>query len=338
MVRRLLVSHSGGIVGFLLLSQLSTPTCSLAADKLVGFYSAVTMSMSVPWIAQEAGLFLKHNLDFRLVYIVTTPLVTSAMLGGQGDVAVTGGEGIIRAFVQGASDFVFVGGVKNVLTNSILARPAIKEAKDLKGRRIGVARIGSNPHYFAVQALRQRGLDPTRDVTFIQTGGAPNTLAALVSGTIDAATLTAPMDARAMAHGFHAVVSGRDLRLPYVATGIVTRRSTVQNRPAAVRQFMRVMAEGIKILLTDKEFTFRVLAQKMRLDDRNILEAAYAGEVSALEQKLEMRPEAIEAILEEIAKVDPRAKTVKAEDLFDRRFIDEMEKSRFFDQVWAGKG
>jgi NitT/TauT family transport system substrate-binding protein len=314
------------------------PTSSLAAEKLVGFYSAVTMSMSVPWIAQEAGLFRKHNLDFRLVYIVTTPLVTSAMLGGEGDVAVTGGEGIIRAFIQGASDFVFVGGIKNVLTNSILARPAIKEAKDLKGRRIGVARIGTNPHYFALQALKHRGLDPTRDVTFIQTGGAPDTLAALVSGAIDAATLTAPMDTRAMAQGFHAVISGHDLRLPYVATGIVTRRSTIQKRPAVVGQFMRVMAEGVKILLTDKELTFRVLAQKMRLDDRSVLEAAYAGEVKALEQKLEMRPEAIEAILEEIAKVDPRARKVKAQDLFDRRFIDEMEKGRFFDQVWSAKG
>ena len=323
-------------VSFLLLLGLSRDKV-LAAERLVGLYSAVTMSMSVPWIAQEAGLFQKHDLDFRLVYIVTTPLVTSAMLAGEGDVAVVGGEGVMRAFVQGATDFVFVGGIKNVLTNSILARPAIKEAKDLKGKRIGVARIGTNPHYFAVQALRQKGLDPTREVTFIQTGGAPDTLAALVSGAVDAAVLTAPTDARAMAQGFHAVVSVRDARLPYVATAIVTRRSTAQKRPAAVGQFMHVMAEGMKILQTDKEFTFRVLAQKMRIDDRNTLEAAYVGEAKVLEQRLEMRPEAIEAILEEIAKVDPRAKKVKPEDLVDRRYLDEMEKSGFFDRLWASR-
>lgn len=324
------------VVYLVLLPLFVVPRLCFSAERLVGFYSAMTMSMSVPWIAQEAGLFRKHNLDFRLVYIVTTPLVTSAMLGGEGDVALTGGEGIIRAFIQGATDFVFVGGVKNVLTNSILARPAIKGADDLKGKRIGVARIGTNPHYFAVQALKQKGLDPARDVTFIQTGGAPDTLAALVSTAIDAATLTAPMDTRAMALGFHAVVSGRELRLPYVATGIVTRRSTVQKRPGAVGQFMLAMAEGAKILLTDKETTYKILGKYLRIEDRKILDAAYDGEIKVLEPRLDIRPEAIQAILEHVSSVDPRAKKVLAQDLIDRRYLDEMQKSGFFDQLWAG--
>ncbi len=324
------------VVYLVLLPLFVVPRLCFSAERLVGFYSAITMSMSVPWIAQEAGLFRRHNLDFRLIYIVTTPLVTSAMLGGEGDVAITGGEGIIRAFIQGASDFVFVGGVKNVLTNSILARPAIKRVEDLKGKRIGVARIGSNPHYFAVQALRQKGLDPARDVTFIQTGGAPDTLAALVSTAIDAATLTAPMDTRAMALGFHAVVSGHELRLPYVATGIVTRRSTVQKRPGAVEQFMRAMAEGAKILLTDKETTYKILGKYLRIEDRKILDAAYDGEIKVLEPRLDIRPEAIQAILEHVSSVDPRAKKVLAQDLIDRRYLDEMQKSGFFDQLWAG--
>jgi len=195
---------------------------------------------------------------------------------------------------------------------------------------------GSAPHYFAVQALKQKGLDPARDVTFIQTGGAPDTLAALVSGAIDAATLTAPMDTRAMALGFHAVVSGRELRLPYVATGIVTRRSTVQKRPGAVGQFMRAMAEGVKILLTDKETTYKILGKYLRIGDRKILDAAYDGEIKVLEPRLDIRPEAIQAILEHVSSVDPRAKKVLAQDLIDRRYLDEMQKSGFFDQLWAG--
>jgi hypothetical protein len=40
-----------------------------AMDKLVGFHSAGTMSQSMPWIAEEAGLFRKYDLDFQLVYI-----------------------------------------------------------------------------------------------------------------------------------------------------------------------------------------------------------------------------------------------------------------------------
>jgi len=49
---------------------------------------------------------------------------------------------------------VYRPGIKSLLTHSIIAKPDIKRPEQLKGKRIGVSRIGSNPHYFAVQALR----------------------------------------------------------------------------------------------------------------------------------------------------------------------------------------
>jgi hypothetical protein len=56
-----------------------------------------------------------------------------------------------------------------------------------------------------------------------------------------------------------------------------------------------------------------------------------------LEPRLVIKPEALEAILEEVAQVDPRAKKVKPQELIDNRYLDEMEKSGFFDQLWAKK-
>ena len=44
-----------------------------------------------------------------------------------------------------------------------------------------------------------------------------------------------------------------------------------------------------------------------------------------------------QAILEEVAKVDPRAKQVKVEDLIDRRYLDELDKSGLFAKLWNGK-
>ncbi len=307
-----------------------------AADKLIGIHSARVMSQSIPWIAQEAGLFKKYNLDFQLVYIASSPAVTAAMLGGDAELALTGGEGMIRAFVQGATDFVFIGGIKNVLTHSILAKPEVKKPEDLKGKKVGVNRIGSNPHYFAVQALRRSGIDP-REVNFIQSGGAPESFAALVSGALDAATLTAPMDFQAIALGFHYVIYGPDLRIPYAAAVFVTRRPVLAKRSQVVGRFIRVMAEAAKILHTDKEFTYKVLAKQLRLDNRKILDAAYNSEIKVLEPRLDLKPEGFQAILDEVAKVDPRASKVKAEDLIDRRYLEELEKSGLFDKLWESK-
>ncbi|OGQ18489.1 MAG: hypothetical protein A3C54_02980 [Deltaproteobacteria bacterium RIFCSPHIGHO2_02_FULL_60_17] len=332
--RQIILGLSCSIV---LLCAGSMAQTVLAAEKLVGIHSARVMSQSLPWIAQEAGLFRKYNIDFPLVYIASSPAVTAAMLGGDAEIALTGGEGMIRAYVQGATDFVFIAGVKNVLTHSILAKREIKKPEDLKGRKIGINRIGSNPHYFAVQALRQKGLDPGKDVQFIQSGGAPETLAALASGALEAASLTAPMDTRALALGFNYVIYGPDLRIPYAATTFVTLRPVIAKRSAVLGQFLRAMAEAAKIQHTDREFTYKVLGKQLRLTDRKILDAAYNGEIKVLEPRLDVKAEAFQAILDEISKVDARAKRVRAEDLIDRRYLEELQKSGFLDNLWGGK-
>jgi len=309
---------------------------AVAADKLVVLYSARVMSQSMPWIAQEAGLFRKYDLDLQLVYVGGGPPAAAAALAGDTEVTLVGASSIVRPFVQGSRDLAFIGAIKNILTHSILAKPAIKKPEDLRGKRIGVTRIGSNPHYFAVQALRHFGLD-AREVAFIQTGGAPETLAALVSEGIDAAVLTAPTDSQATGLGYHYVVYGPDLRIPYAATTLVTRRPIVTRRPQVLGRFMRVMAEASMILHTDREFTYRVLGKQLRLDDRKILEASYNAEIKALEPRMVIKPEALQATLDEISPTEPRAKKVKPQELVDARFLDEMEKSGFFDQLWSGK-
>src|SRR5262250_2647637 len=118
----------------LFLFVLATPIQLSAADKLIGIHSARVLSQSMPWVATEAGLFKKYNIDFDLVFIASSPSVTAAMLGGDAEISLGGGEGPIRAYVQGATDFVFFGGFKNVLTHSILARPDIKPTNGSEGQ------------------------------------------------------------------------------------------------------------------------------------------------------------------------------------------------------------
>jgi NitT/TauT family transport system substrate-binding protein len=313
------------------------PHSGWAADKLIGIHSARTMSQSMPWIAEEAGLFRKYDLDFQLVYISSAPLVTAAILGGDGEVAISGGEAIIRAFAQGATDLVFVGSAKNTLTHSILAKPDIKRPEDLKGRKIGLTRIGSNSHYFVIQALRKNGIEPA-DVNFIQTGGQVENLGALLSGAVDAATMTGSSGgSRAVAQGFRYVVYGPDLRIPFAAATLVTRRSVMRARGPVIEKFARVMAEAVKIMFLDKELTYKVLAKQLRINERKVLDAAYDEEIKVMERRLEFKTAALQAILDETTKVDARAKKIRPQDLIDRRYLDTLEKSGFFEKLWAGK-
>jgi ABC-type nitrate/sulfonate/bicarbonate transport system substrate-binding protein len=291
----------------------------------------------MPWIAQEAGLFKKYDIDFHLVFISSSPVATAAALGGDAEVQVTGAIGNVRAYVQGSTDLVFIGGVKNFLTHNILAKPEVRRPEDLKGKTIGVGRFGSNTHYFTIQALRRFGLDASRDVQTIQTGGSPETVAALVAGKVEAAAIVAPGDAAAIAQGYRIVVNGAELRIPYGATVFVTLRSLVAKRGPVIGRFMRAMAEAAKILHTDKTFVYKVLGKYMRVTDSKILDSAYQSEIPALERRLVIQDAALQASLDEIAPLDARAKAIKPAALIDRRYLDELEKSGFFDKLWGEK-
>jgi ABC-type nitrate/sulfonate/bicarbonate transport system substrate-binding protein len=316
------------VIGLLALS----PDRAKAADRLIGLHSAQVMSQSMPWIGQEAGLFKKYDLDFRLVFIPSSPVATAATLNGDAEIGVTGAVGNVRAIVQGFTDLVFIGGIKNFLTHSILGKPDIKRPEDLKGKKIGVGRFGGNTHYFTIQALKRLGMDATKEVQMIQTGGGPETLAALFGGNLDAAGLVAPGDSAAVSRGFRYVINGFDLRIPYGATQIVTLRSNITKRGAVIGKFMRVMAESARILHTDKPFVYKVLGKYLRINDTKILDSAYQSEVPALERRLEVAETALQASLDEIAPTDPRAKAIKPADMIDRRYLVELQKSGVFDK------
>jgi NitT/TauT family transport system substrate-binding protein len=192
------ISHNFGAALFLLLA-LVAPNATAAADKLVALYSAHAVPYAMPWVAEELGLFKKYDIDFDFVYIPSSSTATAAILGGNVEVGLLGGVGIVNAYINGATDLVFIGSIKNVMTQSVLAKPEITKLEQLKGKRIGVTRIGSNTHYFTVQAFRRAGMNPERDIQFIQTGGEAETVGALMTGRIDAATLLPPSDGKAIA-------------------------------------------------------------------------------------------------------------------------------------------
>jgi NitT/TauT family transport system substrate-binding protein len=313
------------------------PLSAGAADEFVTIHSSRVMSQSMPWMAQEAGLFKKYNIDHHLVFVASSSIVTAALLGGDADMTLTGGIGNVIAYVRGSTDVVFIGSVKNVMTQTIVAGGNIKRPEDLKGKRIGVSRIGGNSHYFTIQALRRYNMEPNRDFSFLQTGGDPETLAALLSGAIEVANLTPPTDSQAIARGYHYVIYGPDLKIPYAAAAFVTRRSLIAKRTQLMGQYMRVMAEAAKIMHTDREFVYKVLGKYLRITDRNVLDSAYNAEIKVLEPRLVIKNEALQAILDDVAQTDPRAKKVKPEEMIDSRYLDEIEKSGFFDQLWAKK-
>jgi hypothetical protein len=57
--------------------------------------------------------------------------------------------------------------------------------------------------------------------------------------------------------------------------------------------------------------------------------------MKVMEPRLELKAAALQPMLEEVARTNARANSVKPEELMDRRYLSEMEKSGFFEQMWV---
>ena len=331
-------SKLAALIG-IVLAFLIGPSKESAAQTstLTAFYTAPVVSMAPMWIAKEAGFFKKHGLDLRLVFIASGPLGTTSILSGDVDVGVIGGFAPIRAIAGGAKNLVMIGQTKNRMTGAIVGKKEITAVQDLKGRRLGIDRVGSNPDMFTQAALARYNMDPLKDVNYIQLGSIGQGIPALKAGTIDALTTGAPHDLFAQRLGFKVILDITALKIPFAATVLLSARNTVERKQADLAKFMRAYAEAMHYFLTNAEGTNQIVAKYTKVEDREVNAYAIDSESKAVERTLQVDPKGIELILGLISKSTPQAASAKPQDFYDPRFFTDLRDSGFLKRLWGEK-
>ena len=221
------------------------PELFAQASTLTAFYTAPVASMAPMWIAKEAGFFKKHGLDVKLVFIASGPVGTASVLGSETDVGIIGGFAPLRAIVGGAKGLVIIGQSKNRITSKIVGKKEIASVQELKGKRLGIDRIGSNPDMFAQAALSRFHIDTFKDLQYVQLGDVGKVVAALKAGAIDAGIAGAPHDLFAQRLGFKVILDIALLKIPFAATVLMSGRDTVARKQPELTRFMRAYAEAM---------------------------------------------------------------------------------------------
>jgi len=202
-----------------------------------------------------------------------------------------------------------------------VGKPEFRTLTDLKGKKIGVARIGSNPHFLAVEMLKRFHMDPGRDVSFIQTGGQLESVAAMTSGAVDAIAVIPPQDTQVIQKGFRLIADGTALRIPYIATALATTRDTIAKRPDVLQGFVVAFREAAQFLFTHKETAMAIIAKNTQISDPKTLEIVYRAEAPLVEQEFHIDLQGIAAVLEPAKSDFPQSSATRPEDLVDTRFL-----------------
>jgi NitT/TauT family transport system substrate-binding protein len=307
----------------------AAPAAPPPMERIRVGYATPSGGFAAPWMAKDAGLFEKYGLDAELTYIASGPTLLQSMVAGEVQFGELAAPASMNAYIEGG-EVVWITGTVNRPILFVIAPPEIRRLEDLRGRPVGVTRIGTTTHIFMKLALRSAGMDAERDVQILQTGGVPETVAALQSGGIFAGVGGPPGHLRALAAGMHIVADLAELGIPWPFGGAVTTRSHVAAQPDRVRRFVRAYTEAVHLLRTDRERSVNVIAKYTELSDRAIAEQTW--EIYRDRYALPPLPDlaAMETVVqEELGLTNPRARDVPPREFYDDRFVRELVDSGF---------
>jgi ABC-type nitrate/sulfonate/bicarbonate transport system substrate-binding protein len=291
-------------------------------------YSAISGAMSSLWVAQEGGYFKREGLDTELLYIGGGSLLIQSMLSGDVPFAYGPSVPVINASLRGA-DLVLIGNTGNSLVFSIMSRPEIKQPANLKGKRVGVTRLGGSTDWALDAALKHWGLE-RRDLMVVQTGGMPEGLAGLIAGVFDAVVLSPPSNFKAAKAGMHELVDVGQLKIIFPNTPLSTSESFVKSNRDINLRFLRGFTQGLHRLRTDKEFSMKVLSKYTKVTDGETL--AQLHQTYGMRYSGDRIPYVRAEGVEEILKRTPgkEARDAKAGSFFDNSVLTELEQSGWF--------
>jgi ABC-type nitrate/sulfonate/bicarbonate transport system substrate-binding protein len=255
-------------------------------------------------------------------------MAIQTMLAGEVAFSYTDGRNAVTAGLRGA-DIVMLAGVANHFVFSMMARPEIKRINDLRGKKIGITRIGSSSHTVTLWIMNRAGIRPD-EYQLVPLVEVPNVFTSIMAGKIDAGALSPPTSFRARKAGLTELVDLSKEDLEYVSVAVGSTRSYVRANEEITRRFIRAYSEAIGFLKNNKAATMRAIQKYARIKDPEILELTYNEARTHIEWPPYVSKRGVESILAELAPTEVKAKSAKAEDFYDHRFVTQLEKEGFF--------
>lgn len=275
---------------------------------------------SVLYLARDVGIFKKHGIALELVYIPGGSLSMQALIGKSLDLLLSGGTPFVYAYLKGAPVKI-IGGLNNRLPYHFIGREDIRSAEQLKGKKVGISRFGSNTDFVARLALARLGLNPARDVTIVQAGGQDARMVALKSGAIDATLLTPELSLVGQRLGHHVLLDFIDEGIEYQHIAFISRQDYLKSQGEKVRRMMGAYVEGIQYYLAHRDEAVKETVKLLKLTDREVAEVGYNYRLKTLPRDGRPTAKGMQLVLDAAAQDDPKAKGLTVQQLVDLSFL-----------------
>jgi len=163
----------------------------------------------------------------------------------------------------------------------------------------------------------------------------PTRLAALNSGAIHGTVVLPPDTIVARRMGMNFLLDLGALNIEFQNASISAGRQVLENKPEIARRFVKSMVEGVHTYKTDKAFSFKLLRKYLKTDDPELIEEAYSFYADKLPKKPYPTLKGIQAILDQLAKTNPKAVSANPGQFVNVNFLRELDTSGYIDRLYA---
>jgi ABC-type nitrate/sulfonate/bicarbonate transport system substrate-binding protein len=322
-------------MGFAFVVAFAAAALGQSLPKVRAAYTSIGIQFDPVYIMKELDLPRKYGLDAEVLFVPVSSRAIQAALAGEIQFITSGGVANINANVTGA-DFVGLTATLSTFVFKILASPELKKPEQLKGKKVGISRLGGASDFSIRYALTHWGLVPDKDVALIQIGGEPEEVMALQNKAVDAVILSEPFATVATRAGAIVLADLSQLGVPYTMHGFGVRKSYIRANRDVVIRFMKAYLEGIYVFKTNKDVALNVLKKYTRLDDLSLVQVSY----DEMSQRLIRRVphpdrEGIQTIIDQLAKTRPQMKNLNPGDFIDPSILKEIEDSGFVKKLYG---
>src|SRR5262249_43936429 len=320
---------------FLCLAISASMAQAQSLPKVRAAYTSIGIQFDPVYIMKELDLPRKYGLDAEVLFVPVSSRAIQAALAGEIQFITSGGVANINANVTGA-DFVGLTATLSTFVFKIIASPELKKPEQLKGKKVGISRLGGASDFSIRFALNHWGLIPDKDVAIIQVGGEPEEVMALQNKAVDAVILSEPFATVAKRAGAAVLFDLSQLGVPYTMHGFGVRKSFIRVNRDIVIRFMKAYLEGIYAFKTNKDLALNVLKKYTRLDDLSLVQVAY----DEMSQRLIRRVpypdrEGIQTIIDQLARTPPHMKNLNPADFIDLSILKQIEDSGFVKKLYG---
>lgn len=242
-----------------------------AASQVYMSYPGLTGESSPLWVAAETGLFKVYGIEARLVYMEGGRLSIQSLLSGTTQF-MSGDAVSALSAIAGGADIVLLASAKNVLPYVFAVAKEIGRPQDLRGKIIATSQVGGRAGEIARMVVRNMGLDPDKDVTYLAVGGTMSRLAALGTGKVHAAPISEAVASIAEQKGLRLL---KIEPIPLIVDALWTSRKIAEENPKLVENVIRAYVRGIATLVKDRDKSVEVLTKYMRASDPRVVQNAY---------------------------------------------------------------